>query len=111
MKLNRQIIKTGLLMLGCLGLISIPVQAQQKKSSSKVFVEKTVPSLIEITTDENKIIVSNAPVNSVMEIYNIIGTKIKEIEMKQSSGEYTLKLPKGYYIIRIADTVRKIVIR
>jgi hypothetical protein len=46
-----------------------------------------------------------------MEIYNIIGAKVKEIEIKQPAGEYKLSLPKGYYIIRIAGTVRKIVFR
>ena len=37
--------------------------------------------------------------------------KVKEIEMKQPSGEYYINLAKGYYIIRIADTVRKIALR
>jgi hypothetical protein len=113
MKLNKRIIKAiGLLMFGYLGLFSIPVHAQQKDNLSKVFVEKAVQdSLIGITTDDNKVTLSNVPVNTTMEIYTIIGTKVKEIEIKQPSGEYILKLPKGYYIIRIADTVRKIVIR
>lgn len=102
-----------LLMLSCSGIIFIPVQAQQTERSAQVLTEKTVPadSLLEVTSIRNKIIVSNAPVNSMMKIYNIIGTQMKEIEMKQSSGVYVLNLSKGYYIIRIADTVRKIVIR
>jgi len=113
MKLSKRIIVIELLMLSCLGMISVPLPAQQSDRSPKVLTEKTAPadSLLNVTSVENKIIVSNAPANSMMEIYNIIGTKIKEIEIKQSSGEYTLNLPKGYYIIRVADTVRKIVIR
>ena len=40
-----------------------------------------------------------------------VGIKVKEIEIKQSTAEYTLNIAKGYYIIRIADTVRKVAIR
>lgn len=31
--------------------------------------------------------------------------------MKQPDGEYTVNIAKGYYIIRIGDTVRKVAIR
>lgn len=37
--------------------------------------------------------------------------RVKEIPMKQPSGEYTVDLAKGYYIVRIGDTVRKVSIR
>ena len=53
----------------------------------------------------------NAPIGSVLEIYSVVGIKVKEIQMKQSSGEYVVNIAKGYYIIRIADTVRKVAIR
>ena len=40
-----------------------------------------------------------------------VGIRVKEIPMKQPSGEYTVDLAKGYYIVRIGDTVRKVSIR
>ena len=42
---------------------------------------------------------------------NVVGIRVKEIPMKQPSGEYTVDLAKGYYIVRIGDTVRKVSIR
>lgn len=101
-----------MLLAGWGGIIN-SVQAQQTDRSSKIVAKEAVPanSPIEVNVIDNRIIVSNAPVNAKMEIYNIIGTKVSEVEIKQSSGEYTLPLSKGYYIVRIADTVRKIVIR
>ena len=54
---------------------------------------------------------ANAPIGSKLEIYSVVGIKVKEIEIKQSTAEYTLNIAKGYYIIRIADTVRKVAIR
>ena len=35
----------------------------------------------------------------------------EEIKIKQPTAEYTLRIAKGYYIVRINDTVRKIAIR
>ncbi len=66
---------------------------------------------IEINTYDNKIVVRNAPINSRLEIYSLVGIRVKEIEMKQSDGEYTVNIAKGYYIVRIGETVRKIAIR
>ena len=60
---------------------------------------------------DNKIVVENAPAGSKLEVYSVVGIRVKEIPMKQPSGEYTVDLAKGYYIVRIGDTVRKVSIR
>ncbi|MGM9759380.1 MAG: T9SS type A sorting domain-containing protein [Parabacteroides sp.] len=66
---------------------------------------------VSITATENRIVVENAPVGSKLEIYSVVGIKVKEIDMKTPSGEYVVNIAKGYYIIRIGETVRKIAIR
>ncbi len=72
---------------------SYPVYAQANKSGVKTFASRQEdPSPIEITAYENRI-------------------KVKEIEVKQSTAEYVVDIAKGYYIIRIGDTVRKVAIR
>ena len=89
---------------------SYPVYAQANKSGVKTFASRQEdPSPIEITAYENRIKVENAPVGSILEIYSVVG--IKEIEVKQSTAEYVVDIAKGYYIIRIGDTVRKVAIR
>ena len=66
---------------------------------------------VEISAYDNKIVVENAPAGSKLEIYSVVGIRVKEIPMKQPSGEYTVDIAKGYYIVRIGDTVRKVSIR
>ena len=66
---------------------------------------------VEISAYDNKIVVENAPAGSKLEVYSVVGIRVKEIPMKQPSGEYTVDLAKGYYIVRIGDTVRKVSIR
>ena len=86
---------------------SYPVYAQANKSGVKTFASRQEdPSPIEITAYENRIKVENAPVGSILEIYSVVG-----IEVKQSTAEYVVDIAKGYYIIRIGDTVRKVAIR
>lgn len=66
---------------------------------------------IEITSYENRIVVKNAPIGSKLEIYSVVGIRVKEINMKEPSGEYTVDIAKGYYIVRLGETVRKVAIR
>lgn len=88
----------------------LEVHAQQAKDTTHVAKPKEV-DLIEISAYENKIVVKNVPVGSKLEIYSVVGIKVKEIPMKQASGEYTVDIAKGYYIVRIGETVRKVAIR
>lgn len=97
-------------------MLAIPattlVSAQERRSeTARQSVKPDIPNPIEITANENRIIVSNAPIGSILEIYSVVGIKVKEIEMKQSSGEYIVNIAKGYYIIRIGETVRKVAIK
>ena len=98
------------ILLCCMGLLSIRTQAQQANIVPSV-LKQQVDNSIKISAVDSRIVVSNVPVKSKLEIYNIVGSKVKEIEMKQPSGEYPVSLPKGYYIVRIESIVRKIVIR
>ena len=98
------------ILLCCLGLFAWKAQAQQS-NTTPVAVTQQVDNSIKVNVVDNRIIISNAPVKSKLEIYNIVGSKVKEIEMKQSSGEFPVTLPKGYYIVRIEGAARKIVIR
>lgn len=93
----------------------LSVDANAGKPNAKVYTLASAkwedPEAIEISASDNRIKVTNAPVGSKLEIYSVVGIKVKEIEMKQPSGEYIVNIAKGYYIIRIGDTVRKIAIR
>ena len=75
---------------------SYPVYAQANKSGVKTFASRQEDP---------------SPIGSILEIYSVVGIKVKEIEVKQSTAEYVVDIAKGYYIIRIGDTVRKVAIR
>ncbi len=74
-------------------------------------IYQTEPKSVEISAYDSCIKVKNAPAGSVLEIYSVVGIKVKEIKLTSSDGEYPVNIPKGYYIIRIGEIVRKVVIR
>lgn len=85
--------------------------AQQAVTTTHAVKQQAKPDSIEISAYDNKIVVKNAPVGSKLEIYSVVGIRVKEIKMKEPNGEYTVDIAKGYYIIRIGETVRKVAIR
>ena len=82
----------------------------QQDAKSKV-VSSDVDHVIEIYVVGNKITTENAPVGKKIEVFSVVGLKVAEYEIKTPAGEYFLSVPKGYYILRINDTVRKVAIR
>ena len=98
--------------LCCLGLLAFRAQAQQANTTSSVTTTQQVNNSIKVTYIDASIKVENIPAKSRLEIYNIVGSKVKEIDMIQPSGKYPVSLPKGLYIVRInSGIVRKIVVR
>ena len=91
--------------------LGLPVYAQQ--TGVKAYTEKkqTEKPAVEVIAIDNRIKVTNAPIGSKLEIYSVVGIKVLEIELKQPDGEYVVSIAKGYYIIRIGETVRKVAIR
>ncbi len=90
---------------------SISVFAQEKGSSSYTDKKQSEDTPVEVIAVDNRIKVTNAPIGSKLEIYSVVGIKVVEIEMKQPDGEYVVNIARGYYIIRIDETVRKVAIR
>ncbi len=86
------------------------VLAQQDIKPKSVNMVDT-DRIIEMNVVGNKIFTENAPLGKKIEIFSVVGVKVAEIEIKTSSGEYILNVPKGYYILKINDTVRKVAIR
>lgn len=93
-------------------MTSTPVEAFPANRNEATYpqTQPTKPA-IEIFFVDNKIKVNNATVGSTLEIYSVVGLKVFEVKIKYPSGDYPVNLPKGYYIVRIGETVRKIVIR
>ncbi len=55
--------------------------------------------------------VRNAVPGSVLEIYDILGVRVATITIRKTDETLSLDLPKGYYILKLENVVRKIVIK
>lgn len=87
---------------------TISVFAQDTKSKAG---SNNLPQQVEISVSDNKIQIQNAVVGQKVEIFSVIGIKMAEFEIKTVNGDYSLNVPKGYYIVKIGEVVRKIVFR
>ena len=72
---------------------------------------KVEPVSLTITVSGTTIRVQNATPGSTMEVYDILGVKITSVRIDTADKTVTLNLPKGYYIFKVGDTVRKVVIK
>ena len=99
---------TSVLLLAVWAGCPLEVIAQQANTtvSGTAVAKDKEPDSVEISAYDNKIVVENAPIGSKLEIYSVVGIRVKEIPMKQPSGEYAVDIAKGYYIVRIGETVR-----
>lgn len=84
------------------------IKAQDQ--SRRVVVEENV-SETKIKVSENRLIIENLPKDGVLEIFSIVGIKVYTQKVKAGTNEYQLNLPKGYYIVRIDDLVKKILLK
>lgn len=83
-------------------------QQQEKKETIETVDETNTPQMSIV---DNRLIVKNAPVGKKIEIFTILGNKVKEFEIKTSEGEFDLNLRKAIYIFKMDGTVRKFVIK
>jgi len=98
--------RKGLLFIAVMVFFSLQsaAYAQQDVKQKPVVVTDTTATIISLI-DSNRLSVKNAPIGKKLIIYSIIGNKVKEFDIKISSAEYTLNLPKSVYIIKIGETI------
>ena len=80
------------------------------QSNDKV-VNEIPQETVRITIADNRLIVENLQKDTVIEIYNIVGRKVAAVKAKAGYGEYLLNLSKGYYIVKVENTVKKVAIK
>jgi hypothetical protein len=90
-------------------LMSFPLAAQDSRKDKGIIVEES--TLPELNVVNNILYVKNAPIGKNVEIFTIIGSKEREIEMKATVVTHELNLPKGIYIFKLDGVVRKFVIK
>lgn len=80
--------------------------------------EERKPSIAEneltqiyLTVSGSSIRIQNADRGDTLEIYNILGVKVSSTKIDSLDKTINLNLPKGCYILKIENTVRKIAIK
>lgn len=82
--------------------------AQETKPKQQVENERPA---VELTVNGNRVTVQNALPGQLLEVFSVVGLKVEEITIKSSPSEFILNVPKGYYILKIGDTVRKVAVK
>lgn len=104
--------KKGLFFVIAVLLFSLqPVVYAQQDVKQKVVAGADSSALDISLMDSNRLKVKNAPIGKKLEVYSIVGNKVKEFEIKSSYGEYPLNLPRSVYIVKLDGIVRKYVIK
>lgn len=94
-----------------LALSLLPLSTLTAQERRKVETVQREPASLTITVSGTAIHIQNATPGSTMEVYDILGVKITSLQIDTADKTVTLNLPKGYYIFKIGDTVRKVVIK
>lgn len=66
---------------------------------------------IVITYSGNELSVKNVTPGSSIDIYTVFGVKVLSIPSESATKETDLNLPKGYYLVRVGNVVKKLVIK
>jgi hypothetical protein len=86
-------------------------QAGMKEHPFRLVTEDVNQHKINVKLSENRLIIENLPKDDILEMYNIMGVKVLSRRVKAGTNEYTLSLPKGYYILKIGKITKKIAVR
>lgn len=79
-------------------------------TSAKEEKDKTM-SIEILINGTSKIEMHEVPLSGYLEIYSIMGLKVKNINLKQCVSGCSVDLPKGYYIFRAGRVALKVVAR
>ncbi|GAB6012884.1 T9SS type A sorting domain-containing protein [Viscerimonas tarda] len=66
---------------------------------------------VELTINNEKVLVTTTTLNTKVEIFSIIGSKVLSANIKSGLCESVITLPKGYYILKIDGATRKIAVK
>lgn len=100
---------TTLLLFFCLFASPSFLQGQvASRASERVENSNNEP---DFSFDNDKIVFTTPGAADKLEIFALIGTKVAVYQLDKNRKELTLNLPKGYYIVRYGNAVKKIAIK
>lgn len=79
--------------------------------SSEVAEDNVKTLYILINERTSKVEMKDVPKTGYLEVYSILGVKVKSINLASIDAEYELTLPKGIYILKAGKVAQKVIIR
>ncbi|MDR1679324.1 MAG: T9SS type A sorting domain-containing protein [Prevotellaceae bacterium] len=73
--------------------------------------EVNLSESIHVSFANGKLSVENAPVNAPVEIFSMLGVSIFRSTTTENKQYFLLDLKKGYYIIKVGTTTKKISVK
>ena len=83
--------------------------AQDGRKQETAQKEQPSSTIVLTVSADNRVRVQNAEPGS--QVYNIVGVKLTTIRIDSTDVTVQVNLPKGYYIFKIGNVVRKVVIK
>jgi hypothetical protein len=59
----------------------------------------------------SRITMENVPATGYLEVYSILGVRVRSINLKTCVGGCSIDLPKGIYILKAGKVAQKIIVR
>lgn len=89
-------------------LVILPTVGYSQKK--EITFEDEKPS-VELTINGEKFVVQNLPQEGIVEIFNILGSKVMSFNMRGGVNVNRINLPEGYYILKSDNVTKKIVVK
>lgn len=85
--------------------------AHAQETQNGFVMEQPEKQEVKIVYSGEKVTIENLPKDDVLEVFNIMGVKIHSRRVSAGTNEYELNLPKGYYILKVGKTTKKIAVK
>ncbi len=85
--------------------------AQDGKDKDEVARQRQESRVMVIPLSESQVQVKHAEPGTRMEVYSILGVRIASVRIESDNQTVSLNLPRGYYIFKIGNVVRRVVIK
>lgn len=89
-------------------LLVMPISVQAQNEVAKENVEESFNEVNFVVKDKT-IHITNAD-GKRLEVYNLAGMRITTVKIEGDDVTFTLNITKGYYILKIEKTARKVTI-
>lgn len=89
-------------------LISLPICVCAQKGANDFDNDRQG---IEVVINGEKVIVQSLPQDGVVEVFNVLGSKVSTFVVNGGTCTSRVNLPKGYYILKSDNVTKKIVVK